>query len=204
MPRTPDTTCDGCGKPCFRSRPKPGSDWIPPLTHTCRACRAASITHGKASTYKHRGCRCSECRQAWNDQCRRIQTAVRERKGLLTRACISCGSDFRPRANQIICSPACRKAVHGRYGDHASRAAHWGVQFETIDRLAIFERDGWACGICELPVERGLTFPDPGYPTLDHIVPMSQGGGHLAANVQLAHFYCNSVKGARAVEDIAC
>jgi 5-methylcytosine-specific restriction endonuclease McrA len=53
------------------------------------------------------------------------------------------------------------------------------------------------CGICELPVGRDAKWPDPGAPTLDHVVPMSQGGGHTLANVQLAHFYCNTVKGNR-------
>jgi 5-methylcytosine-specific restriction endonuclease McrA len=31
-------------------------------------------------------------------------------------------------------------------------------------------------------------------PTLDHIVPVSRGGAHTAANVQLAHSACNRRK----------
>ena len=90
----------------------------------------------------------------------------------------------------------------GRYGDHRSRATHWGVEYEQVDRAAIFDRDGWVCGICSLPVDRAVAFPDPGAPTLDHVIPMSQGGGHVASNVQLAHFYCNTAKGNR--QEIAC
>ena len=36
--------------------------------------------------------------------------------------------------------------------------------------------------------------PEPLAATLDHIVPLSCGGEHSEANVQLAHFLCNSTK----------
>jgi len=54
----------------------------------------------------------------------------------------------------------------------------------------IYERDGWQCGICQQHVE-------PADATLDHIIPLSRGGPHTRANVQLAHRRCNSRKGAR-------
>jgi hypothetical protein len=115
-----------------------------------------------------------------------------------------CNDDFNPRSNQITCSPECRKTHLGRLGDHRSRATYFGVAYERIDRSEVFERDGWMCGICSLPVDPDAKFPDAGSPTLDHIVPMSRGGGHLLANVQLAHFHCNTAKGARVLEVIAC
>ncbi len=34
-------------------------------------------------------------------------------------------------------------------------------------------------------------------PVIDHIVPLDAGGLHEPANVQCAHFLCNSKKGAR-------
>jgi 5-methylcytosine-specific restriction endonuclease McrA len=36
--------------------------------------------------------------------------------------------------------------------------------------------------------------PHPKAPTIDHIVPLAAGGDDIKANVQLAHFLCNSVK----------
>lgn len=39
--------------------------------------------------------------------------------------------------------------------------------------------------------------PDPLAPTIDHVIPISLGGDDIRANVQLAHFRCNNVKGAR-------
>lgn len=57
-----------------------------------------------------------------------------------------------------------------------------------IDREAIFERDGWLCGICGEQVERH-------HASLDHIVPISLGGAHEPSNVRLAHSLCNSRRG---------
>ena len=34
----------------------------------------------------------------------------------------------------------------------------------------------------------------PKHPTIDHIIPMSKGGGHVWDNVQVAHAICNSIK----------
>lgn len=40
-----------------------------------------------------------------------------------------------------------------------------------------------------------LKCPDPGSPSIDHILPISKGGNDTIANVQLAHFECNWIKG---------
>lgn len=37
--------------------------------------------------------------------------------------------------------------------------------------------------------------PHPKAPTIDHIVPLADGGDDVRSNVQLAHFICNSMKG---------
>lgn len=66
---------------------------------------------------------------------------------------------------------------------------------EKIDRLAIFERDGWTCQLCDKPVDKMLRFPLAMAATLDHIIPLCQGGTHTSDNVQLAHAVCNFLKG---------
>ncbi|MBQ9031853.1 MAG: HNH endonuclease [Parasporobacterium sp.] len=54
------------------------------------------------------------------------------------------------------------------------------------------------CGICGLPVDMSLKYPDPMSRTVDHIIPIDKGG-HPSdlSNLQLAHRYCNRQKGAR-------
>lgn len=85
-----------------------------------------------------------------------------------------------------------------RNGDDRERAAHWGVPWELIDRAAVFARDGWKCHLCGELVDRLALFPAPESPSLDHVVPMSRGGGHLWGNVATAHLGCNVRKGAGA------
>jgi len=41
---------------------------------------------------------------------------------------------------------------------------------------------------------RNAVVPHPKAPTIDHVIPLSKGGTHEPANVQLAHYYCNSIK----------
>lgn len=76
------------------------------------------------------------------------------------------------------------------------RARKAQVPSESIAPYEVFERDGWVCGVCERPVDRSLTHPDPASASLDHVIPLSKGGGHVLENVQLAHLVCNVRKGA--------
>ena len=64
---------------------------------------------------------------------------------------------------------------------------------------AYCRRDRWTCGICseaveEDPVARGLAHKKQ--PSLDHIVPRSQGGTDYPSNIRLAHQACNAGRGA--------
>jgi hypothetical protein len=73
------------------------------------------------------------------------------------------------------------------------QARELGVFVEPVDVWGVYRRDGGICQLCNEPVEKegqdGLA------PSLDHIVPFNHGGMHETANVQLAHVYCNQVKG---------
>lgn len=71
-----------------------------------------------------------------------------------------------------------------------------GTGRERVYRRRIFERDGWRCQLCRRKVDRTKKVPHPMAPTLDHIIPLAAGGRHEPANVQLAHFSCNSLKNA--------
>jgi 5-methylcytosine-specific restriction endonuclease McrA len=59
----------------------------------------------------------------------------------------------------------------------------------------VYERDGWTCGICLKRINKRAKYPNPLSPSLDHIIPMSRGGGHQYVNVQAAHLRCNIEKG---------
>lgn len=74
------------------------------------------------------------------------------------------------------------------------RALKHGAIAENVDPGEVFKRDGWCCQICGAKTEG--EWPEPLSPSLDHIVPLAQGGAHSYENVQLTHFICNMRKGA--------
>lgn len=68
---------------------------------------------------------------------------------------------------------------------------------EHVDRDVVGVRDGWRCGVCRKRVNRALAWPDPMSPSLDHVVPLSQGGEHTYANSRITHWHCNHMRSNR-------
>lgn len=113
------------------------------------------------------------------------------RKRWYAGCCITCGKAFiHDQPTTRSCSLACARVL-----GHARRRALKRMAFvEVVYRRKVFERDGWRCQLCRKPVARTKAAPHPRAPVLDHIVPLAAGGTHEPANVQCAHFLCNSLK----------
>jgi 5-methylcytosine-specific restriction endonuclease McrA len=73
---------------------------------------------------------------------------------------------------------------------HEGRARRLGLPWDMVDLRLVFKKSDGRCGICGEPVDLD-TF------TIDHIVPLSKGGGHVFDNLQPAHKACNSRKGSK-------
>lgn len=67
---------------------------------------------------------------------------------------------------------------------------------ETIDRGKVGDRDGWRC-FCGRKINPNLPYPHPRSPSIDHVIPISEGGPHTYANVRIAHLACNVARGNR-------
>jgi hypothetical protein len=87
-----------------------------------------------------------------------------------------------------FCSDQCSKRYADRHSRHHQRQDP-GTPSERFGLLEIAERDNWECHICRKPVKQTDW-------SMDHLIPMSQGGWHLRSNVALAHRLCNSRRGA--------
>lgn len=77
------------------------------------------------------------------------------------------------------------------------RALKRGAFVEDVDIKVLYERDAGICQLCKNPVDWDLKwdyFNPSNYKTVDHIIPLSEGGEHSYANTQLAHFRCNDLK----------
>ena len=64
-------------------------------------------------------------------------------------------------------------------------------------RREVYERDGWVCGLCDLPIDSSLTWPHKWSASLDHVVPQSHMliPDHSASNLRAVHLQCNSMRG---------
>jgi 5-methylcytosine-specific restriction endonuclease McrA len=74
------------------------------------------------------------------------------------------------------------------------RARERGARVEMVRRADVWQRDEGVCGICSKPAERADWH-------LDHVVPLSKGGDHSMANVQVSHPSCNRRKAASLPSD---
>lgn len=105
-----------------------------------------------------------------------------------------------PGQHRATCSVECAEGklrADRQMAKDRRRALKKAAFVENVRRNDIFERDGWKCQLCGDPLNRAVVAPHPDAPTIDHIIPLAQGGTHEPRNVQAAHFLCNSRKGDR-------
>jgi 5-methylcytosine-specific restriction endonuclease McrA len=94
------------------------------------------------------------------------------------------------------CTDQANRAYRKKYGNKWRKIArNRGVDYEPVNRIKVFDRDGWKCQICGKSAPRKwLNTHRPNAPELDHRKPISKGGGHTYANTQCAHRSCNIAK----------
>jgi len=71
------------------------------------------------------------------------------------------------------------------------RALKFSVEHAAYSAAYIYNRDQWVCGICGRKINKRMKYPNPLSPSVDHIVPLSQGGTDTPTNVQASHLRCN-------------
>lgn len=119
-------------------------------------------------------------------------------------ACAVCNSMFTPiHPSHITCSEACKEQNYARRMKLKSdlrRARMHRVDYEPLDRREVFERDEWVCGLCGEQIDPELKYPDRMSASLDHLIPVSEGGPHTMSNVQASHWICNVRRGTKELE----
>ena len=184
----PDCDVRGCQKTgrredrlCVLHRPQPA-----PPSRSCRVCGQAIAARRQY---------CAACLPPTYGYTPRPATP---------RPCAGCGIEIVKRCgrrDRSFCEP-CRIIQYRAVHDAAKarrRAQMTDTRSEPVQRMRVFDRDQWCCRLCGDPVDRSARVPNHHAPTLDHIVPLSAGGAHTYANIQTAHFICNSLRGARPI-----
>lgn len=103
------------------------------------------------------------------------------------------------KANHLKANRKYSKANPDKMADkqHRRRATLAAApQVERVDRKAIIKRDRQACYMCH----RQLTLREV---TLDHVIPLSRGGSHIASNLRVACDHCNFAKHNRLLAELA-
>lgn len=106
--------------------------------------------------------------------------------------CKRCGKLFDDHNGRAkYCSRTCRRA--GTHSDYRTRARRWNVEYDdSVTIAALIARFGRYCAECnELILGEHSSKANQDGPSIDHIVPMSAGGGHVWSNVELVHLRCN-------------
>lgn len=138
------------------------------------------------------------------DKCvEEIKTEKKSWQGVIK--CHECGKEFEKEVHhQIYCSPKCLNKAMNRIKEIKRREKlrqNGKINYKiSLDKL--IERDDSTCQLCGKPIDlndykmtnEGYFIAGDNYPSLDHVLPVSKGGTHTWDNVQLAHFYCNSIK----------
>lgn len=70
-------------------------------------------------------------------------------------------------------------------------------------RARVFRRDEYICHICGDPTNRLAVVPELDAPVVDHVIPLAAGGADDETNMKCAHFWCNSVKGDKPLDQVA-
>lgn len=109
-----------------------------------------------------------------------------------------------------VCSEKCKRKRRTKThdSDHKKRAVKYKTEYDpTINLDDLISRDGLRCALCGGMCDRsdykknkkGFYVFGVNYPSIDHIMPISKGGGHTWDNVQVAHRGCNTRKGNKVV-----
>lgn len=211
------------GLPFYYSGTYTGSNGV--IGMTCKKCGmtalypAVSLRHGNNTTCVH--CKAEEARRLKLEETqererrkrlRALAEEERERekaRGIkctqaVMKPCPVCGSlTTRP----VYCSDVCAKRMANRLHETRRRIK---INAQMVDKditlEALYIRDGGKCYMCGEPCDwndfiyMGETkVVGNGYPSIDHVLPLSKGGAHAWSNVRLACKGCNQVKNDKAI-----
>lgn len=165
----------------------------------CQRCGEAFSAGQRRTKY------CEQCRPIIARELSRTLSA--SKKDLSPRKCMDCPNWFIPEygnKRRNFCSDKCSRRHARRNTRHKNRGnIKQQIQrrkereikpngSERVYRSKVFERDGWKCQLCGKSVDKRLRWPHPKSATIDHIIPLANGGQHVPVNCQLAHFICNA------------
>jgi HNH endonuclease len=177
--------CSPCSK-----RNRRGSRWI---RRRCLLCDDVDLT------LTHRQKWCAPCAERVQRQ--RVIEKSKNKTFPMSSRCMFCTKEFtKIHPSHKTCSVTCNRRSQNQSPSRiARRQLYKSLNTGPVSRISIYERDHWVCGLCSIPVDRHILYPDPQSASLDHVMPLSKGGTNDPENLQLAHLGCNKAKKDRVI-----
>lgn len=218
--RTETVACAVCGAPVTRRYDGPGraSRYLPCCSAKCKAAIHFGIStdlpadhparwfgQSMAVAYTH----CKFCSNLFAHDARWPRTYCSShgpdsKPRFVSGQCVECGEWFIGDRVQFFggygkqhCSTECQARRARRNTREKRRARKRDAYVADVVRRKVYQSDDWRCHLCGKKVKRKAKVPDPMAPTIDHVIPLAEGGTHEPANCRTAHFICNALKGAR-------
>ena len=143
--------------------------------YCCRSHKEAARQYRKSGTYK-------------GDPTLRTATPV------FPKVCVSCEEVFvTTRTAKVYCSNDCAKLARQRRIAESGRERR--QKKSPSLKARIYFRDSGLCQLCFGRIDTEVKYPDPWSLSLDHILPVSQGGTDAAYNLRATHLVCNVRRG---------
>lgn len=163
-----------------------------PAKYVAKVCSWCFVTFTTTTNRVERICCSRECQKTLKTHYERW----RQRDRCAIPQCIQCGAmgGFDP-VRRDKCDDCFDLISVVRRGQSEARRRDAVRTGDRITLSALMSRDDRRCHLCG-----GTTYWSKGplhdkYPTIDHLVPISQGGTHTWDNVALAHRGCNLRRG---------
>lgn len=186
--------CRACNNAAQKGRIRVGATCvIPPAS--CLRCRMVFIARGRRFSCPSQECRLARRRESRTQHeidCELCGRTVK-RTSPRQRWCPSCA-----RAGDAAARKRWEQTPNGRdwvaRKRRRRRARRAAVRSEPYSAQEIYERDAWRCGLCGRKINRRARWPHYQSATIDHIIPLADGGDDVPLNVQAAHMICNARK----------
>ena len=170
------------------------------FTRNCKWCSDTFQTIYEEKIYCHRSCkeRAKQSRKHLKDTKGITLPSDRIRRGVVTRYikwCKNCNEIVNTHRHwQLYCDKTCSDMM--KQTIKRQMGVKKFVKNNAPNVVArIYFRDKGLCGICKEPIDLRLQYPNAFSISVDHVIPVSQGGTNLQSNLQPAHLICNTKRG---------
>lgn len=164
-----------------------------PAKPTRRECQVCGLEFARTGN----GTKCPGCRGKVRRTCEVCAAPIVVLGGgpASRRACPgACEQQLRSRAGKATAIKRGQTGDGRRSGYKAKsrrRALRCALSWDGITDQEILDRDRWRCHICRERISQKYRHPHPRSASIDHLIPLSQGGDDTAVNKQAAHLGCN-------------